>query len=229
MHTNTPYRDRTHAGEVLAQHVKRALTLAELANETLMVLALPRGGVPVAEAIAKELRAPLDVIVVRKLGVPKQREIAMGALASTGDSVVHIEHTDYVREILNHGTSQDELDRVESVELAELRRRQAHYRPGMDDQDFTGITVIIVDDGLATGATMLAAIAAAKQAGAERVVVAVPVALGSVGERIAQAADEVVCPWPDADLPALGLAYEQFAQVEDSEVMNILEAERREE
>lgn len=220
------YDDRREAGRVLAGAVGTWLAQHASgdggATSSSIVLGLPRGGVPVADEVARALNAPLDVIVVRKLGTPRQPELAMGAIASAGDAVVRVENRDIVDYISSLGTSQEEMDRVEAAEMAELRRRQAEHRRGLPDLDLAGRTAIIVDDGLATGATMLAAAGAARNAGADRVIVAVPVALSGALQKLAGAADHVVCPWEAPDLAGVGGAYLRFDQTEDEEVREIL-------
>lgn len=238
------YADRQEAGEVLAESLREwfesdvqtdsANEQGEVAGEvklanvgaSLIVLGLPRGGVPVAEVVADALGAPLDVLVVRKLGVPRQPELAMGALASTGDTIVRVENPDIMEYVRSRGIGDAEIDHIEATEIAELRRRQASYRPGLPDLDLTDRTAVLVDDGLATGATVHAAIGAAREAGAARVVVALPVIVGDVPGHLREAADEIVCPWIARSLPAVGAAYRSFTQTDDEEVREILRRNR---
>src|SRR5215470_10790561 len=161
---NRPFRDRRAAGRVLAAH------LADYADRPgVLVLALPRGGVPVAYEVARALRAPLDVFVVRKLGVPGREELAMGALATGGVRVLNQDVVDALQ------IPEDVIDAVTAAEQVELERRERAYRDDRPPLDVAGRTVILVDDGLATGSTMHAAVAALRQLGPARVVVAVPV------------------------------------------------------
>ncbi len=203
------YRDRRHAGAVLA----RALREEALAGDAL-VLALPRGGVIVGAEIARARRAPLDVLVVRKLGVPGQEELAMGAIASGGVTVRNEEVAALVRE--------DVLHAVAKRELRELERREELYRAGRPPLDVSGMTVILADDGLATGATMRAAIAAVRAHGAARAVVAVPVAPSKTVDALRAEADAVVCPSTPEMFFGIGQFYDDFAQTEDEEVQQIL-------
>jgi putative phosphoribosyl transferase len=208
-----PYHDRRHAGAVLANNLSHYQHLASL-----VVLALPRGGVPVADEVARVLHAPLDVFVVRKLGTPGHEELALGAIASGG-----------VR-VLNEGTihwyrlSEAAIDAVARRELAELERRERVYRQGRPPLPVRGRTVILVDDGLATGATMHAAVLAARRLEPARIVVAVPVGAYESCVALSTVADEVVCPMVPASLSAVGLWYQDFSQTTDEEVRAILDA-----
>src|ERR1700754_1453016 len=176
------FRDRRDAGRQLAAK------LTEYANDaSVLVLGLPRGGVPVAYEVARALQAPLDVFVVRKLGVPGREELAMGAIASGGVVVVN---EDVVRGL---GISQETIQRVAEEEGRELLRREQIYRDGRHMPDLMGKTVILVDDGLATGSSMYAAIIALRAHQQERIVVAVPVAPMSICQALEAIADEVVC------------------------------------
>lgn len=208
-----PYTDRTAAGERLAG------ALVPLAGrEDVLVLALPRGGVPVAAPVAAALGAPLDVFVVRKLGVPGREELAMGALASGGLRVLN----DDVLAIAGLGAEQ--IEAVTRRERQELERREELYRGGRGAPDPSGRTVVIVDDGLATGSTMRAAVRALRRAGAARIVVAVPVAPPQACAELAAEADAVVCPAQPEPFAAVGAWYENFAQTTDDEVRALLEA-----
>lgn len=206
------FADRAEAGRVLAGKLRH------LAPLDCVVLALPRGGVPVGAEVAKALGAPLDVLVVRKLGLPGFPEVAMGAIASGGARVLD---EDRVREL---GVPSELVARVERAEAAELARRDALYRGGRPPADLTGRTVVLVDDGLATGATMTAAARAVRRRGPARLVVAVPVAPAGALAAVREEADAVVC----ADVPpvfhAVGASYEDFAQTTDDEVRRLLEA-----
>ncbi|MFP5219257.1 MAG: phosphoribosyltransferase [Actinomycetes bacterium] len=205
------FRDRTDAGRALAAAVRD-----RVADDDVVVLGLPRGGVPVAAQVASTLGAPLDVYVVRKLGTPGHPELAMGAIASGG---VRVMNDDLVRRL---GVSADQVDDVVLAESAELARRESAYRAGRPPLELTGRTAVVVDDGLATGATMLAAVDAVRAAGAARVVVAVPVASPDACARVAQHADDVVCVHAPAAFSAVGGFYEDFTQTNDDEVRRLL-------
>lgn len=209
------FHDRTEAGRRLAAD------LAHYARRNdVCVLALPRGGVPVAFEVARALDAPLDVFVVRKLGVPGHEEYAMGAIASGG--VVMISEQ-VVRQV---GVNQREIERVLADERRELARREHEYRGTRPPLDVAGKIVILVDDGLATGATMRVAVAALKRERPARVVVAVPVASPEVCEALRHEADEVVCSMTPEPFYAVGLWYVDFAQTSDEEVHELLELSR---
>ncbi|MEU5553486.1 MULTISPECIES: phosphoribosyltransferase [unclassified Micromonospora] len=201
----TTYRDRTEAGQVLADR------LTALAGEPdLVVLGLVRGGVPVAQVVAERLDAPLDVLVVRKLGMPWAPEVAFGALGPGGERVLN----DVVAERL----SPDDIAGVQEREQTELDRREQLYRADRPPLDLTGRTALIVDDGLATGATARAAVQVARHLGARRVVVAVPVSAPQAHEMLAAEADEVVSALCPADFGAVGAYYDDFHEVSDHEV-----------
>jgi predicted phosphoribosyltransferase len=210
------FSDRHDAGRVLAG------ALAEYRHSAdTIVLALPRGGVPVAFEVAQALGLPLDVLVVRKLGLPAQPELAMGAVASGGALVLN----DDVLRFLPPGS--DALERVQARELEELARRERVYRgarPPLALRDRTGI---VVDDGLATGATMAAALRAVRSLGAARTVVAVPVASREALARVSQLADAVVCPNVPSSFNAVGQWYEEFDQTTDDEVRELLQRAAR--
>ena len=206
------FRDRSDAGQALAGRLGRWRRAADA-----IVLGLPRGGVPVAYEIAAALELPLDVLVVRKLGVPWQPELAMGAIASGGAMVLN---DDVIR--IAGGRERVDLAAVERRERAELERRERDFRHDRPPLEVAGRTAIVVDDGLATGATMEAAVGALRQLGAARVVVAVPVAAPESKARVEALADEVVCletpPW----FSAVGQWYEDFSQTADAEVRELL-------
>jgi putative phosphoribosyl transferase len=204
-----PYRDREEAGAVLARMLRDQPGLDPI------VLALPRGGVPVGDQIARAIGAPLDLMLVRKIGVPFQPELAAGAIASGGVVILNPEVTPFV--------SAAQLEAVARTELAELERRERLYRGDRAAPELAGRTVILVDDGLATGATMRAAIAAARQAGPAEVVVAVPVAPAETVHSLRGVADRVVCPATPEPFRAIGLWYRDFHQVGDDEVEALLE------
>ena len=205
------FHHRTHAGQLLAER------LALYAGQpNLLVLALPRGGVPVAAEIARALHAPLDVWVVRKLGAPDQPELAIGAIAPGG---IQLLASSLIREL---GIPQAEIEQIAIRERAELDRRLTAYRGNRPPVEVRGKTVLLVDDGLATGASMRAAVASIRPLEPARIVVAIPVADPSVCNRLAQEADEVVCLYTPPHLNAVGQWYEDFSQTTDEEVRDIL-------
>jgi putative phosphoribosyl transferase len=182
-----------------------------------VVLALPRGGVPVAFEVAEALDAPLDIFVVRKLGMPGHPEYAIGAIASGGVRVIS---EDIVRA---YGIPQVMMDAVARAEQTELERREREYRTGAAPMDLRGHVVILVDDGLATGSTMKAAVQAVRQHGPARVVVAVPVGAPSTCQEFADVADETICARTPEPFSAVGLWYRDFSQTTDDEVRDLLE------
>jgi putative phosphoribosyl transferase len=207
------FRDRREAGDVLAH---------ELASyrdkDNLLVLGLARGGVPVARQVACALRAPLDVFLVRKLGVPQWQELAMGALASGGGVVIN---DSLVR---NLGINDEQMQAAIERETEELHRREHAYRGDRPPVDIADKTVILVDDGIATGASMLAAVRAVRASAPSQVVVAVPVGPPSACREIAAEADDVVCATMPAGFEAVGQVFEDFHQVTDDEVRELLAA-----
>ena len=205
------FRDRTEAGRRLAEHLRH------LRGHRVVVLGLPRGGVPVAYEVARALGAPLDVIVVRKLGVPYQPELAMGAIGEDG---VRIVDEDIVSMA---GVSPAELARVEEKERAELARRAGLFRGGRRRVSLHGRTAVLVDDGIATGSTAKAAAQVAKAHGAARVIVATPVAPREVRHRLSDHADEVVVVDTPEPFHAIGQFYADFRQTSDSEVTRLLD------
>ena len=207
----TQFFNRTEAGQFLAKN------LSAYANrEDVIVLALPRGGVPVAAEVAKKLNAPLDVFVVRKLGLPEHPELAMGAIAPGGVRVFN-------GEIVNALRIPDEvIDAVSAKELIELQRREKAYRAGRPPVELEGKTAIVVDDGVATGSTMLAAISALRQLNVARIVVAAPVIAASTYSEMQRAADEVAAVMMPEKFYAVGLWYEDFSQTSDEEVRELL-------
>lgn len=207
----TQYQDRPEAGRLLAQHVAMSH-----GGEDVVVLALPRGGVPVAAEVAEALDAPLDVIVVRKLGVPGQEELAMGAVASGGVRVLNEEVVQAL------GIPRGAIEAVTAVEEAELARRERLYRGDRPYPELAGRTVVLVDDGLATGATMRAAVAATREHRPAAVVVAVPVAPRDTVELLRREADDVVCPATPEPFLGVGMWYEDFRQTTDDEVRELL-------
>ena len=207
----TQFFDRTEAGQFLAEN------LSSYANrDDVLVLALPRGGVPVAAEVAKRLNAPLDVFVVRKLGLPGHPELAMGAIASGGVRVFN-------GEVVNALRIPDEvIDAVSAEELAELQRREKVYRAGLPPLDVEGKTIIVVDDGIATGSTMLAAVSALRQLNAARIIIAAPVVAASTYREMQRAADEVTAVIIPERFYAVGQWYEDFSQTSDEEVRDLL-------
>ncbi len=181
------------------------------------VLGLARGGVPIGAEVAALLKAPLDVCLVRKLGVPQWPELAMGAVATGGGVVLN---DDLLRSL---DVTEEQVRDAISRETAELHRRERAYRAGRGPVDVAGRTVILVDDGIATGASMLAAVRSVRQAGAAHVVVGVPVGPASVCRALAREADDVVCSTTPARFGAVGQVYEDFHQVGDDEVRELLD------
>ena len=206
-----PFIDRADAGRRLAG------VLEHLRGQDVVVLGLPRGGVPVAFEVARALGAPLDVIVVRKLGVPFQPELAMGAVGEGGARVVD------KRVQTAAGVSAEELAAVEARERTELQRRVGRFRGGRPPEPIAGRTAIIVDDGIATGSTARAACQVARAHGATRVVLAVPVAPPETVVALGRDADEVVCVETPSSFFAIGQFYEDFSQTSDGEVVGLLE------
>src|SRR5918999_1136942 len=206
------YRDRTHAGRELASKL-----LQYAGRPDVIVLALPRGGVPVAFEFAKALHAPLDVFVVRKLGVPGHEEYAMGAIATGGVRVLD------ERVVRAAGVTRAQLDAVTAAEQRELARRESQYRGDRPPPDVTGRTVILVDDGLATGSTMRAAVEALREEGAARVIVAVPIAPPETCDAFRDIVDDIVCARTPEPFYAVGLWYQDFSQTSDEEVRQLLE------
>jgi predicted phosphoribosyltransferase len=210
------FRDRREAGQELGRRL-----LPAYRERDVLVLALPRGGVPVAYEVALALHAPLDVIVVRKLGVPGHEEYAMGAIASGG---IRLLNDAVVREL---GISPAAIEDVVRAEHIELERRERLYRDGRPPPDVRGRTVVLVDDGLATGSTMLVAIRALRAQRPARVAVAVPIAAADTCESLRSEADDVLCartPWP---FRAVGLWYRDFSQTSDDEVGALLRLARQ--
>jgi predicted phosphoribosyltransferase len=210
-----PFRDRADAGRQLAGKLARYLN-----DPGVIVLALPRGGVPVAYEVARALGAPLDVFLVRKLGVPGHEELAMGAIASGGMLVVN-------REVVeSFGIPREAITEVAAREQEELERRERAYRDGRPAPGVRGRTVILVDDGLATGSTMRAAVRALHEQQPARLVVAVPVAALQACEELEPEADEMVCAETPAEFYAVGFWYEDFSQTTDDEIRHLLEQAR---
>ena len=212
-----PFRNRTEAGRVLADELKRYAN-----RDDVIVLALPRGGVPVAFEVAHALHAPLDVFVVRKLGVPGHEELAMGAIASGGVLVIEpsvVEDLSIPMEVILDVAAREEQERL---------RREREYRGDRPAPEVRGRTVILVDDGLATGSTMRAAVAALKKLQPAKIVVAVPVAVRSTCEELAEEVDEVVCARTPEPFYGVGEWYADFSQTTDEEVRELLARAERE-
>lgn len=212
-----PFRSREQAGRMVAERLKAYANRSDV-----VVLALPRGGVPVGVEVAAALRAPLDVFVVRKLGTPGQPELAMGAIASGGVRVLNED----VVQVLN--LTSDAIDRVAQVEQQELERRERLYRA---DRAFPGLAnqvVILIDDGLATGSTMRAAVKAVRQHRPSKIVVAVPAGAADTCAEFRSEVDEIVCVIAPEAFQAVGTWYEEFPQISDEEVRHLLEKSSRE-
>ena len=207
------FQDRGDAGKVLAAR------LAEFADRTdVIVLALPRGGVPVGYEVARALHVPLDVFLVRKLGLPGQPELAMGAIATGGVRVVNDEVVRRLR------IGPDVIESVATAESEELKRRERRYRGDRPAPNVRGRIVILVDDGLATGSSMRAAVAALRRQGPTRIIVAVPVGAAETCADLEADADEVICARTPEPFYAVGLWYRNFAQTTDEEVRELLQA-----
>ena len=213
--TSLPFRDRSDAGQCLA---------AELRHHKLpsnaVILALPRGGIPVGFAIAQALHLPLDVIVARKLGVPWQPELAMGAIAGQSRAL----DEELIREL---GGSRQDVDAIVTREKAELERRENLYRGGRPPRDLHGRTIVLVDDGLATGSTMLAAARCVRSLGPESLRIAVPVGSRQGCQLVGSECDECICLAEPRPFAAVGQWYGDFRQVSDAQVTNLLEQCRR--
>lgn len=205
------FRNRRDAGRRLAAELRTYANRSDV-----IVLALPRGGVPVGYEVATALDVPLDVFVVRKLGLPWHEELAMGALASGG---VRILDDDLIRVAR---VSTEDIERVTAAEQVELERRERRYRGDRPFPDLTGKTVLLVDDGLATGSTMRAAVAALRQEVPRRIVVAVPVAAPATCDAFRDIADDIVCAVTPEPFRAVGLWYDDFSQTTDEEVHELL-------
>ena len=205
------FRDRRHAGRVLAKHLREYAD-----RDDVIVLALPRGGVPVAYEVAIALHLPLDVFVVRKLGVPGYPELAMGAIASGG---VQVLNDDVVSQLPD---AEQWVAHVANEERKELERRELFYRDARPRPDLRGKKVILIDDGLATGATMRAAARALKQQGVARLVVAVPVASPETFDEFCGEVDHIVCAFTPVSFAGVGQFYEDFSQTSDDEVRELL-------
>lgn len=206
------FKDRTEAGKALAAR------LAKWKSEKPVVLALPRGGVPVAVEIARALEAPLDLVLVRKIGVPYQRELAAAAVVDGGAAEI-VTNDDVMAEA---GLSRANIEAMAKIELQEIERRRRIYLEGRERVPLEGRVLILVDDGIATGASVRAAIAALLRREPKRLIVAVPVAAQETVERLKRLVDEVVCLIMPDPLEAIGLHYRDFHQVPDREVVALM-------
>mgnify|MGYP001180489500 CR=1 FL=1 len=211
-----PFDDRSKAGLRLAETLKR------YRGKNVVVLALPRGGVPVAAEVAAFLDAPLDLLLVRKIGVPAQPELAMGAVID-GNSPLVVRNEDIIRHAL---VSEKEFDAVCRAELAEIERRRRAYVGDRPPVDVEGKVAIVVDDGIATGATIRAAIRGLRRRKPSSIVLAVPVAPPDTIEALRNEADEVVCLEEPAYFQAIGLYYRDFRQLKDQDVIALMDAAR---
>ncbi len=206
------FRDRSEAGRLLAE------TLSGRVAPPCVVLALPRGGVPVGREIARALDCPLDLVMVRKIGVPHQPELAVGAVAN-GEAPVLVVNEDVRR---TAGIDESWLERTKARELGEIARRRARYLAGRAPAPVAGRTAIVVDDGVATGATTRAALRAVRRRGPRRLILAVPVAPPETLARLREEADEVVCLHAPEWFAAVGQFYDDFRQIDDEEVVAAL-------
>lgn len=213
---NFPYRDRHEAGEVLGEALREELGTAEA-----VVLALPRGGVPVGFRVAQALDAPLDVLLVQRLAVPGQPELAMGAISACGFEMLN------QALVAEFGLTPFEIAAVADRELVELERREALYRQGRDALDFRGRIAVLVDDGLASAFTMRAAAAAVRECDPSRIVVAAPVGAGEACEEVAAQVSALVCPFRPSPFNAVGAWYLDYSPTTDEEVCDCVRAAAR--
>jgi predicted phosphoribosyltransferase len=204
------FKNRREAGKLLAEELKRYAKRLDV-----IVLGLPRGGVPVAHEVANALKAPLDVFLVRKLGFPGQEELALGAIASGGVRVLN-------SELYGIGQLSEVLEKITQRETAELERREELYRAGKKPLDLKNKIAILVDDGLATGTTMRAAVAALRELKPAKIVIAVPVGAAQACADLRKEADELICLFEPQDFLSVGTWYEDFSQTTDDEVLSIL-------
>jgi predicted phosphoribosyltransferase len=213
MISGQPYPGRREAGKILATHLRERFGSIDP-----LVLALPRGGVPVGFEVARAFEAPLDVFVVRKLGVPWRPELAMGAIATGGYELLNHER------IAHYGVTPLQVAGVADREMGELRRREAKYRAGRPALDPRGRVTFLVDDGLATGCTMRAAIGALREFGPREIIVAAPVGSEEACTEILREADELICPFVPDPFDAVGVWYRDFSPTIDDEVVAWLAA-----
>jgi putative phosphoribosyl transferase len=214
-HNNEPFRDREQAGQLLGKE------LGELKGKNAVVLGIPRGGIVVARELALRIDADMDVVLSRKLGAPGQSELAMGALSENGAIFLN---TEVVREL---GVADREIEREKALQMAEIQRRSQLIRNVLPKTPLKERIVLVTDDGVATGATMQAALWAARQEGPRRLMVAVPVASAEALDRLSADADEIICLRQPPFFYAVGQFYVQFYQVEDMDVLRILKDEVR--
>jgi putative phosphoribosyl transferase len=205
------FADRVHAGQLLAGALRKYADRSDV-----IILGLPRGGVPVAYEVAKRLHAPLDVMVVRKLGVPGWEELAMGAVASGGVRVINDEV------VQGSNISAESIERAAAAEMQELHRREIAYRGHTGAPDVKDKTVILIDDGIATGSTIRAAVQALRQQGPARIVIAVPTAAADTCDKLAPMVDELITLIRPIYFHAVGQWYENFEQTTDAEVKQLL-------
>jgi putative phosphoribosyl transferase len=206
------FRNRTEAGQLLAERLQSFANCPDV-----LVMSLPRGGVPVGFEVAKALNAPLDICIVRKLGVPGHKELAMGAISLGGSRILKPDVVDWLH------ISESAIAAVTSMEQRELERRDQLYRGTRPPPDIQNRTIILVDDGLATGSTMRAAIGTIRQQAPEYLIVAVPVAPPVVCQELRQEVDEVICLLTPEPFYAIGVWYEDFTQTSDAQVRELLE------
>lgn len=216
MTIHTVFRNRIQAGQLLGEEVRKRFEQKNQLPADILVLGLPRGGVPVAFEVAAALKSQLDVFVVRKLGAPGQEELAMGAIASGGTIVLNHDV------MLNCHISQSEFQQAIMQEEKELKRRESLYRNGREPLVISKKTIVLVDDGLATGATMKAAIAAIRQLDPKQIMVAVPVAARSTYDKIESLADDVICLETPDVFNSVGNWYKDFDQTTDEDVCRLL-------
>lgn len=212
MKTGALFKNRREAGQALAKELS-----AYSNSNDVVILALPRGGVPVAFEVAQELHAPMDVLIVRKLGTPGQKELAMGAIASGN---VRILNESVVKQL---GIPAEVVEEISRQEREEMERRERAYRGDRAAVDVLGKTCIVIDDGIATGATMRAAVTVLKQLGTQRLIVAAPTAARDTYVTLCREADEVVCLATPEPYIAVGVWYDQFPQTSDEEVCSLLD------
>ncbi|MCZ2402175.1 phosphoribosyltransferase [Paenarthrobacter sp. Z7-10] len=212
-----PFSDRRDAGRRLAGRLQRYAGRPDV-----LVLGLPRGGIPVAAEVGRALGAPLDLVAVRKVGVPSHPELAMGAMATIAGRTETVFNEEVMASLGRRKMAIQTFELVASRERVELARREASYRAGRPVVGLAGRIVILVDDGLATGCTMRAAAAAVRRHEPARLVIAVPVAIGTACRDVQDAADEIVCVWTPAAFRAVGQAYQNFEQTTDEEVRMLL-------
>ena len=207
-----PFKNRLQAGQLLAAQLD-----VYAHRPDVVVLGLPRGGVPVAHAVAEALEVPLDIMLVRKLGVPGHEEYAMGAIACNGQRVLNSDAVDMLH------ISEQVIDAVARREWQEIQRREKCYRGERAALPLQGCTVILIDDGLATGSTMLAAVQAVRSDHPASVIVAVPVAASETCEKLRTEVDELICLYTPEDFRAVGIWYDDFTQTTDDEVIDLLQ------